>query len=417
MIATQAGMRLRASAVTIFILGFASAGLAASSAPEPTPEIVQGPYIVADVDTGRVIEEFDALRPWYPASTTKLMTLYVTLEAIRAGEITLNSEVQYSANAANQPPSKMGFRPGTVLTLDNALKMMMVKSANDIAVAVAETVGGSVPAFSDRMNDAARRLGMTRSHFVTPNGLPDADNYTTARDMALLGRALLREFRDYSDYFKLPAIQIGGKVLKNYNKLLERYPGATGMKTGFICASGFNLVASAKRGSREVIAVVFGQYGGKARTEKAAELLDDGFASTMPEDGMIVSLANAGTGADYDAPFDMRPLVCGPKRVRSASESNNEGDNGPDASHLTAEPIYLGPPIKVSAVVPAVLGEPEFVARLPRPRPGSNTKSPPVAEVLNAYAPGDGSATSAPADAIGAAAGSPRPLDQVPPPQ
>ena len=408
-------MRLRAGAVTIFVLGFASAGLAAAPAPDPAPEVVRGPYIVADVNSGRVIEESDALRPWYPASTTKLMTLYVTFEAIRAGEITLDSEVHYSANAANQPPSKMGFRPGTVLTLDNALKMMMVKSANDIAVAVAETVGGSVSGFSDRMNEAAQRLGMTRSHFVTPNGLPDDNNYTTARDMALLARALLLEFRDYSSYFKLPAIQIGGKILKNYNKLLERYPGATGMKTGFICASGYNLVASAKRGSREVIAVVFGQYGGKARTELAAKLLDDGFASSPPEDGAIVRLTDAESGSAYDTPFDMRQLVCGPKRVRSASEDNNEGD-APEASHLTADPIYLGPPVRVSAVVPAVLGESAFVAPLPRPRPGSNTEAP-VADVLNAYAPGDASANSAPADAIGAAAGSPGSLDAVPPPQ
>ena len=142
----------------------------------------------------RVIEESDALRPWYPASTTKLMTAYVTFEAIRAGQVSLDSAVLYSANAARQPASKMGFRPGTMITLDNALKMMMVKSANDIAVAVAETVGGSVAGFTNRMNAAANHLGMTRSHFVNPNGLPDENNYSTARDMAILGRTLLTEF-------------------------------------------------------------------------------------------------------------------------------------------------------------------------------------------------------------------------------
>ena len=264
---------------------------------------------------------------------------------------------------------------------------------------------------------------MTRSHFTTPNGLPDDDNYSTARDMAILGRALLVDFSEYAAYFKLPAIEIGGRVLKNYNKLLQRYPGATGMKTGFICASGFNLVASAKRGDREVIAVVFGQYGGKARTEQAAELLDEGFASSPPADGKIERLADAGSGAEYDAPFDMRPLVCGPRRVRAAAaaaaaaDSSDEGDDsGPDASHLTADPIDLGPPVKVSAFVPAVYGEQAFVAPLPRPRPGSNT-GPAASAILNAYAPGDGTATSAPADAIGAAAGSPQPLDEVSPPQ
>jgi D-alanyl-D-alanine carboxypeptidase len=406
-------MRLRAVGVTILILGLAQPALAAKAKPEEPMEVVEGPYIVADVNSGRVIEEFDAARPWYPASTTKLMTLYVAFEAIRAGEISLESEVNYSQNAANQPPSKMGFRPGTILTLDNALKMMMVKSANDIAVVVAEAVGGSVEGFSVRMNDAAKRLGMTRSHFVNPNGLPDEENYTTARDMALVGRALLTEFREYQDYLKLHAIQIGGKVLKNYNTLIMRYPGATGMKTGFICASGYNLVGSAKRGAREVLVVVFGQYGGKVRAERAAKLLDEGFASSPPLEGEIVRVADAASGASFLEPFDMRPYVCGPKRVAAASEANEDGDeSGAAVSHLTEHPIDHGPPVRVTAMVPAIYGEDAFVAPLPRPRPASASEAPPV---LNAYAPGEDTTTSEPADAIGAAAGSAEPLDEIAP--
>ncbi len=402
-------MRLRAAAAAILLLGFAASGHAATSAPAASEEFVQGPYIVVDADSGRVIEDYDALRPWYPASTTKLMTLYVTLEAIRAGEVTLDSEIVYSANAANQPPSKMGFRPGTILTLDNALKMMMVKSANDIAVAVAEGVGGSVAGFANRMNDAAGQLGMTRSHFGNPNGLPDENNFTSARDMALLARALLTEFRDYDSFLRLHAIKIGGKVLKNYNKLLQRYPGATGMKTGFICASGYNLVASAKRDGREVIAVVFGQTGGKARNERAAKLLDDGFASPPPtDDGTIVHLADVTSGAKYDEPYDMHAYVCGRKRLHLASEANEEGDEDGPTSHLTDQLIDLGPPIRVSAYVPAVYGEASFVAPLPRPRPGSE----PGAALLNAYVP-NVAGDSAPSDAIGAAAGRPRPLDDI----
>jgi D-alanyl-D-alanine carboxypeptidase len=402
-------MRLRALAAAIAILGFAASGQAATNAPAPSETLVQPPYIVVDADSGRVIEEYDALRPWYPASTTKLMTLYVTLEAIRAGEITLDSEIVYSANAANQPPSKMGFRPGTIITLDNALKMMLVKSANDIAVAVAEGVGGSVAGFANRMNDAARRLGMTRSHFGNPNGLPDENNFSSARDMAILARTLLTEFRDYDSYLRLPAIQIGGKVLKNYNKLLQRYPGATGMKTGFICASGYNLVASAKRDGRELIAVVFGQTGGRARNERAAELLDEGFASPSPADDATVRLSDVTSGAQYDEPFDMHAYVCGRKRLHLASEANDEGDDedGP-ASHLSDTLIDLGPPIRVSAFVPAVYGEASFVAPLPRPRPGSESGTP----LLNAYVPNVAD-DSAPTDAIGAAAGRPRPLDDI----
>jgi D-alanyl-D-alanine carboxypeptidase len=216
------------------------------------------------------------------------MTLYVTFRAIEAGQMRLDTEVTYSARAGAEPPSKMGFQPGTKMRLDDALRMMMVKSANDIAVEVAEAVGGSVTAFAARMNEEAKRLGMTRSHWVNPNGLPDPSQRTTARDMALLARALLTEFPQYRDYYRIPAIAIGGKILKNYNQLLEHYPGATGMKTGFVCASGYNLVASAKRGDREVLAVVFGAYGGKARTLRAAELLDQGFASAVPANSDMV---------------------------------------------------------------------------------------------------------------------------------
>jgi len=412
---TQARLRLFAVAMSFILFAPGAAAWAATAAPEAAPEIPRGPYIVVDVNSGRVIEEHDALRPWYPASTTKLMTLYATFEAIRAGELSLGTEVHYSQNAANQPPAKMGFSPGTILSLDNAIKMMMVKSANDIAVAVAETVGGSVEGFSARMNAAAAKLGMTRSHFNNPNGLPDENNYSSARDMAIVARALLTDYREYADYFDLPAIQIGRRVLRNYNKLLQRYPGATGMKTGFICASGYNLVASAKRGQREVIAVVFGQYGGKTRMERAAELLDEGFASQPPEDGAIVRLESAATGASYDAPFDMRDYVCGKKRVHVASEANNDGDDadGPGA-HLTETPIDLGPPVRVSAWSPPPPGEEAFVAPLPRPRPAPNAGSPSEPqEMLNAYAAGEEGSVSPPTDAIGAAAGAASPLNGV----
>ncbi len=173
------------------------------------------------MDTGRVIDEYDALRPWFPASTTKLMTAYVTFEAIEAGEISLNSTVLYSANAAAQPPSKMGFRPGTVMTLDNALKMMMVKSANDIAVAVAETVGGSVDGFAERMNAEAERLGMTRSHFVNPHGLPDEREYSTARDMAIARpRASDRVSRSTATISSSRRSRSATGCCKNYNTLL-----------------------------------------------------------------------------------------------------------------------------------------------------------------------------------------------------
>jgi D-alanyl-D-alanine carboxypeptidase len=203
--------------VVVMLAGPASAQVA-------PVEPVKGPYLLADAQTGAVYKHFDALRPWYPASTTKLMTIYTTFRAIRAGELTLESPVIYTANAAAQPASKMGFKPGTTLTVDDALKIIMVKSANDIAVAVAETIAGSVPGFAERMNGEARRLGMNRSNFVNPHGLPDERQVTTVRDMAVLARALLTEFPQHRQYLNIHAIEIGGKTLKNYNTLLDRYP-------------------------------------------------------------------------------------------------------------------------------------------------------------------------------------------------
>jgi D-alanyl-D-alanine carboxypeptidase len=261
---------------------------------------------------------------------------------------------------------------------------MLVKSANDIAVAVAETVGGSVDGFAERMNKEAARLGMTRSHFVNPHGLPDERQVTSARDMAVLARALLVDFPQHRDFLKVHAIQLGNKVFENFNPLLERYPGANGMKTGFICASGYNLVASARRGERELIAVVFGEYGGKARAEHAAELLDAGFDARrriVPE----ATLANVSSGKTYATPLDMRPYVCSPKRASTASESNTEdaektGEAEQKVSHLTA-PMYLGAPVPVDVTDPnARPGELGYAARVPRPRPG-------LAEIADAYAP------------------------------
>jgi D-alanyl-D-alanine carboxypeptidase len=389
---------------------------------------VRGPYILADAETGRVYEDFDALRPWYPASTTKLMTIYVTFRAILAGELTMSSPVRMSAHAASEPPSKMGFKPGTAMTLENALKMMMVKSANDIAMAVAETVGGSEAGFAARMNQEARRLGMARSSFVNPHGLPDPRQVTTARDMAVLARALLVEFPQYRDFYKLHAIQFGKRVLKNYNPLLERYPGANGMKTGFICASGYNLVASARRGGREMIAVVFGEPSGRQRSEHAAALLDEGFQAGGLFGGPRTTLDTVSSGAAYTTAIDLRPYVCGGKRAQTAAENSDDGPTprgvvtgsatGAQASHLSA-PMYLGPPIKVSIGLPGDAGpaasapaQPGSVARIPRPRPALPTDGNRAA-AAEAFAPLAAATPSAPAQAIGLAAGAPSPLPRV----
>lgn len=399
---------LLAATLALLLGGAAGAVQPDAAATEAGPEPIRGPFLLIDAETARVIRHHDALRPWYPASTTKLMTLYATLRAVRAGEVSLDSEVVYSRNAANQPPSKMGFKPGTTFALEDGIRMMMVKSANDVAVAVAEAVGGSVDGFAERMNHEAHRLGMMRSHFVNPHGLPDERRVTTARDMAIVARALLREFPEHRAFYGIDSIEFGGKVIRNYNTLLRRYQGATGMKTGFICASGYNLVASAKRNGREVIAVVFGEYGGGTRAEHAAALLEAGFQADLGPD--LETLATVWSGKDYSEPLDMRPYVCGAKRVAAASEANEEGGESEQVSHLSP-PIFVGPPAKVTVKVPAEYGELGFVARVPRPRPPHETDG---ADTGVAFAPVDETAAGGASAAIGEAAGNAIPLKNLP---
>src|SRR5437667_7681480 len=235
--------------------------------------------LVIEAESGRVLFAQNAGYPWYPASVTKLMTAYVTLRAVKEGRLNLDTPLVVSSNAVAQSPVKMGFGVGTVVTVDNALKMLLVKSANDMAVVLAEGVGGSIENFADIMNGHAQRLGMTQSHFVNPNGLPADEQITSARDMAILARTAIREFPEYDYYWHLPGIRFGKKVLRNYNSLIGRYPGADGMKTGFICASGFNLVATATRDGKRLIAVVLGAPSSAGRASKAAQLLERGFAS------------------------------------------------------------------------------------------------------------------------------------------
>ncbi len=235
------------------------------------------PAIVIDRQTGSVLLENRAFDRWYPASLTKLMTIYVTLRALAAGEIAPGSPVTISQKAAREQPSKMFYAPGTQLRFDTALKILIVKSANDVAMAMAESVAGSEAAFVARMNAEAARIGMTDSQFANPNGLHDPAQYTSARDMALLARRIVEEFPQYAPYFAIPAIKAGEKVEHSYNLLLERFDGADGLKTGFVCASGYNMVASATRGGRQVIAVVFGTNSQTDRAVEAAQLLLQGF--------------------------------------------------------------------------------------------------------------------------------------------
>jgi D-alanyl-D-alanine carboxypeptidase len=294
-----------------------------------TPRAAQAEaLLLIEADTGKVLQADNATMPWYPASLSKMMTAYVTLKAVKEGRITLDTLFSVSAVAASQSPSKMGFKPGTQLTVDNALKMMLVKSANDMAVVLAEGVGGSIDGFAAQMNEAAQRLGMTQTSYVNPNGLPADGQITSARDLAILARAIIRELPEYEYFVHIPAIKFGRRVTQNFNKLIGRYPGADGFKTGFICASGYNLVGSATRDGKRLIAVVLGASSGTMRAVRAAQLLDRGFAGNNLS-WLRPSLGTVDQLAPIDAsPPNLREEMCSGKHKHQGTDADEEASAG-----------------------------------------------------------------------------------------
>ncbi len=281
------------SALGLAIIGLVAMPSMMSAARSQSP----GPSLVIDASTGAVLHEEQASQAWHPASTTKMMTAYVALRMVRARRIGLETPIPASKLAASQPRVKVYIKPGQEITLDNALKVMMVKSANDIAYVIAEGVGGTVPDFVAMMNAEARRLGMGDTVFRNPNGWHHPEQQTSARDLGILAMTMLREFPDYSDYWGIGAVQLGKVTLTNTNGLIGRYAGANGFKTGFVCASGFNVVATATRGGRTLIAVVLGAYSGAERTVKGAQILDAAFASWGGGGRTVASIPASGTTA------------------------------------------------------------------------------------------------------------------------
>jgi D-alanyl-D-alanine carboxypeptidase len=349
--------RLPSLPILAVVIAGALAGLASERAGAEA-------LLLVEVDSGKVLHAENATYPWYPASVTKLMTTYTTLRAIKDGRITLDSLFTVSPIAAAQAPTKMGFPVGTQVTVDNAIKMLMVKSANDMAVLLAEGVSGSIENFSSEMNGNAQRLGMTQTNYVNPNGLPADEQITSARDLAILARALIREFPEYDAYWHLPGIKMGKRVVRNYNTLLGRYPGADGMKTGFICASGFNLVATATRDGRRLIAVVLGAPSSGVRAVKAAHLLEQGFTAAplawlTPSLGSVESL----TPINAD-PANLHEEMCGAHRKRPAAEEEEDAgiSNAPADSPYAVFLSSLRPQAKGSLLqTESNLGEPVVV--------------------------------------------------------
>jgi len=318
------------------------------------------PYLVVDADTGKTLIENESTTPWFPASVTKLMTTYVALSAVRDGRLTMDTPLTMSLRAARMQPSKMGFRPGTEVTLDNALKMLLVKSPNDVAVMVAESISGSVESFADEMNAAALRLGLKESHFVNPNGLHDPNHYSSARDMAMIGRALFKEFPEHADLFDIGAIQLGNQIIANHNGLLGRYPGADGMKTGFTCAAGFNVVASATHNGRRLIVVVMGSPSPRERNLEASALFDRGFAMSQGGDALESLAASSVT-----APPDMHDAICSRRNRAAVLAAYAEEERIFAAATPTAPsaaPVGRGAAAPNAVAAPAAVSGPTAVA-------------------------------------------------------
>lgn len=298
------------------------------AAPEETPaaEVANHPAssIVVDVATGKVLSEHNATERRYPASTTKLMTVYLALKALREGTVSLDSPVIVTRLAAAQAPAKMGYPAGSVIRLDNAMKMMLVKSANDIAMAIGQSLAHeSEEGFVDMMNAEAARLGMKDTHFVNPNGLPQDGQHSSAKDLAILAIQIRREFPAFSGYFDIEAITNGKYVMKNGNKLLGRFEGADGMKTGYICASGFNLVSSATRDGRTLVAVVLGANGTIKRERLSAAILQAGFETDLATKTQTVDQLPTSPGEV----IDISDYICGAKgRSARAAERDEEKD-------------------------------------------------------------------------------------------
>lgn len=312
---------------------------------------VAGPTLLFEPATGKIIYAEDADNLWYPASLTKVMTAFLTFEALKAGRLSLDQKIGCSLAANLQPPSKIGLPVGGEITIDMALKALIVKSANDVAVMLAEALAGSEGAFVGQMNAAAARLGMSSTRFVNPNGLPATDQVSTARDLAKLAQAITIDYPEYAHYWTLQDVRIGAQRLGSHNSLLKSFPGADGLKTGFTCDSGFNVIASATRDGRRLMAIVLGESSSGERTLRAASLLEHGFQNYTWKTTFGVQDLNSMPPLDGTrAVVSMRETVlawdCGTRKSRRKAAKKRVAKVKPDVAASVL-------PIKAPTQVPA----------------------------------------------------------------
>jgi D-alanyl-D-alanine carboxypeptidase len=284
-------LRVVAPLATLIIVG-ASCNQASARAPRNhlPKHVIHGPNyhppyaaIVVDDKSGLVLHEVDADEPRHPASLTKIMTLYLLFEQLDGGKLKLDTPLHVSTQAALQPPTKLGLKANQLIKVEDAIKGLVTKSANDAAVVVAEAIGGSEVVFAKLMTLKAKALGMTSTTYVNASGLPSEEQITTARDQAILGRAIQHRFPVYYRYFATPSFQYKGVEMHNHNSLLGQLKGVDGIKTGYTEASGYNLVSSVRRNERQIVAVVLGGTSNAARDERMRQLIESHIAEASTQ--------------------------------------------------------------------------------------------------------------------------------------
>jgi D-alanyl-D-alanine carboxypeptidase (penicillin-binding protein 5/6) len=372
-----------------FALFLALSALVAFSTVAPAPAyaaIADSPKyaaIVVDAGTGEVLYARNADSPRYPASITKIMTLYLVFDALSTGKLHPDDKVVISPRAAAQAPSKLGLAAGDSLTVDEAIRALCVKSANDIAVALAEKVGGTEPRFAAMMTLKAQELGMTHSRFVNANGLPDSRQLTSARDIAILSRAVMRDFPQYYPYFSQKYFTFRGQQMRNHNGLLLRMPGIDGLKTGYTNASGYNLAASGVRDGHRLITVVLGGPTVASRDSHVADLLNVGFDVMRRRDhGETITVAQSmfepqiPTAPVAYAANDRTAPAAAPARARDYTADLNSGAlRGAQPARSSMRPVE-NPPEESQPVVLASLA-PVEAAQPSRPAPARATPARP----------------------------------------
>jgi D-alanyl-D-alanine carboxypeptidase len=281
--------------------------------------------IVIDMDNDEVLFEDAADERRFPASLTKMMTLYMLFEALERGDLTLDSRLTVSRAASRQPASRLGMRRGETISVESAITALSVRSANDVATVIGERLGGTEARFAQLMSERAQALGMTNTRFANASGLPDDRHRTTARDMAILSEALIRDFPQYYHYFQTPDMTWRGRTGRNHNRLLGAVPGVDGLKTGYTRASRYNLAASAQRNGRRIVAVVLGGESSAARNAEMEYLLEQGFEELRRRE---IEAAGGNIAAARIAAL--------PWRTDSAWAEGSEDDDG------TAEPAAYG---------------------------------------------------------------------------